>query len=449
MLNKSNRAINILSSILLLMMLSTTSSAQLNIEGSGKDLLIKNANILTITKGTIENGSILIHNGKIKFVGKQIAPSDNCRTVDANGRYVIPGIIDSHSHMGLEGGINESTSPVTPQVNIPDVIRHDDISFHRALAGGVTTIMTLHGSANVIGGLNCVLKLKWGKPAEELIIPEAKKGIKFALGENPKRSNVSNRSARRFPASRMGIMYTVRDEFTKAIEYMRKWKEYDLKKKGKIKKNKWEKKLEPIPPKRDLKMEALAKILKGEYGIICHAYRSDEMLAILKLGDEMGFKVTSFEHCLEGYKIADEIAKHGTIASIFADSWAYKIEAFDAIPYNAALMTERGVIVTLNSDSGERVRRLYQEAAKMLKYGGMSETEALKMITLNPAIMLGIDHRVGSLEVGKDADLAIFNGHPLSVYSKVEKTIIEGDIYFDLAKTKTTEKVLAEVKLKK
>ena len=277
----------------------------------------------------------------------------------------------------------------------------------------------------------------------------AKKGIKFALGENPKRSNVSNRSARRFPASRMGIMYTVRDEFTKAIEYMRKWKEYDLKKKGKIKKNKWEKKLEPIPPKRDLKMEALAKILKGEYGIICHAYRSDEMLAILKLGDEMGFKVTSFEHCLEGYKIADEIAKHGTIASIFADSWAYKIEAFDAIPYNAALMTERGVIVTLNSDSGERVRRLYQEAAKMLKYGGMSETEALKMITLNPAIMLGIDHRVGSLEVGKDADLAIFNGHPLSVYSKVEKTIIEGDIYFDLAKTKTTEKVLAEVKLKK
>ena len=195
--------------------------------------------------------------------------------------------------------------------------------------------------------------------------------------------------------------------------------------------------------------DILAKILKGEYGIICHAYRSDEMLAILKLGDEMGFKVTSFEHCLEGYKIADEIAKHGTIASIFADSWAYKIEAFDAIPYNAALMTERGVIVTLNSDSGERVRRLYQEAAKMLKYGGMSETEALKMITLNPAIMLGIDHRVGSLEVGKDADLAIFNGHPLSVYSKVEKTIIEGDIYFDLAKTKTTEKVLAEVKLKK
>ncbi|UCE07606.1 MAG: amidohydrolase family protein, partial [bacterium] len=282
------------------------------------------------------------------------------------------------------------------------------------------------------------------KPADELLIPSAMQGIKFALGENPKRSNTSNPSSRRFPASRMGVMFTIRKSFTEAKEYMRQWDEYELIKKGKIKKSVWEKNLEPIPPKRDLRLKALADILRGKLGIICHAYRADEMLALMELADEMGFKVTSFEHCLEGYKIADEIAQHGVIASIFADSWAYKMEAYDAIPYNAAILAERGVKVTINSDSAERVRRLYQEAAKTMKYGGLSETEALKTITLNPAIMLDIDDRVGSIEVGKDADLAIFNGHPFGVYSKVEMTLIEGEIYFDLAKAMTVEKLLAE-----
>jgi len=434
--------------ILIIVSISSPALAQLKIEGEGEDLLIKNATILTVTKGKLENGSILIHDGKIKAVGSNIATPDNVRTIDATGQFVMPGIIDSHSHMGSEGGINESTGTVTPEVNIQDVICHDDLSLYRALAGGVTTINTLHGSANVIGGRNAVLKLKWGKPAEELLVPGAMEGIKFALGENPKRSNMPGTAGRRFPASRMGVMFTVRKAFTEAKEYMRKWDEYELNKTGKIKTSKWEKKLEPIPPKRDLRLEALADIVRGRLGIICHAYRADEMLALMELGDEMGFKVTSFEHCLEGYKIADEIAQHGVIASIFADSWAYKMEAFDAIPYNAAIITERGVKVTINSDSAERVRRLYQDAAKTIKYGGLSETEALKTITLNPAIMLGIDDRVGSIEVGKDADLAIFNGHPFSVYAKVVMTLIEGEVYFDLSQAKTIEKVLAEANKK-
>ena len=423
---------------LIIFLTSLPLHAQLKVEGQGKDLVIKNATILTITKGTINNSSVLVQNGKIKAVGDNIKIPQNVRTIDASGRFVMPGIIDSHSHMGIEGGINEATRQVTPEVNIHDVIKPDDIAMQRALAGGVTAIQTLHGSANVIGGRNAIIKLKFGKPAEELFIPGAMVGIKFALGENPKRVSPG------FPNTRMGVMFTARQAFTEAKEYMRKWDEYELKQKGKIKKNKWEKNLDPIPPKKDLKLEALADILRGKFEIICHGYRADEMLALLKLGDELGFRINSFEHCLEGYKIADELAAHGTTASIFADSWAYKMEAFDAIPYNAALLTERGVVVTVNSDSPERVRRLYQDAAKCMKYGGMSETEALKTITLNPAKMLKIDKRVGSIEVGKDADIAIFNGHPFSVYSKVEMTIIEGEIYFDLNEVKNIEKVLAE-----
>lgn len=438
----------IIFSLPLFQLIGALTFAQLKVEGEGSDLFIKNATILTVTNGKIENGSIWIHNGKIKAVGANIAEPYNARVIDATGRFVMPGIIDSHSHMASEGGINEATRTVTPEVNIQDVIQPDDLSLYRALAGGVTTINTLHGSANVIGGRNAIIKLKWGKPAEELLVPGAMQGIKFALGENPKRSNMSSTSGRRFPASRMGVMFTVRQAFTEAKEYMRKWDEYELKKKDKIKSSKWEKNLAPIPPKRDLRLEALADILRGKLGIICHAYRADEMLALMELGDEMGFKVGSYEHCLEGYKIADELAEHGVIASIFADNWAYKMEAFDAIPYNAAILTERGVKVTVNSDSPERVRRLYQDATKTMKYGNMSETDALKTITLNPAIMLGIDDRVGSIEVGKDADLAIFNRHPFSVYTKVEMTIIEGEIYFDLAQAQTTEKLISEVQEK-
>lgn len=418
--------------------------AQLKVEGGGENLFIRNATILTISNGTIEDGSVLVQGGKIKAVGKDVPEPPGCRVVDAQGGFVMPGIIDSHSHMGIHGNVNESTGQVMPQVNIQEVIRHDDIYFQRALAGGVTAINTLHGSANVFGGRNAVIKLKFGKPAEELFIPGAKELIKMALGENPKRSRMAGMGQAQFPSTRMGIEYTIRDAFTQAKEYMRAWDEYEKKRKGQIKKTQWEKKSGLVPPKRDLRLETLAGILKGELEIICHAYRADEMLMIMNVGDEMGFKVGSFEHCLEGYRIADEMAARGVVASIFADSWAYKMEAFEAIPYNAAIMIERGIIVTCNSDSPERVRRLYQDAAKLMKYGDVPELEALKTITLNPAIWLGIDDKVGTIEVGKDADLAIFNYHPFCVYTRCQMTIIEGDIYFDLAEADTVEKLVAK-----
>jgi len=401
------------------------------VEGSGEVLLIKNATIFTITGETLDRGSILIHNGKIQEVGNSVSVPAAARVIDASGFSVMPGIIDSHSHMASEGGINEATGQVTPEINIHEVIRPDDITIQRALAGGVTVVNTLHGSANVIGGRNAVIKLKFGKPAEELLLENVRWGIKFALGENPKRVG-GLRAEDPFPNSRMGIEATIRLAFTEARDYMRRWEEYEARKAGKIKPGPWENRKNLMPPRRDLRLETLADILRGKLTIICHAYRADEMLMLMRLGDELGFKVGSFEHCLEGYRIAAELAEHGAIASIFSDAWAYKMEAFDAIPYNAALMTAHGVVVTINSDSGERVRRLYMDAAKTMKYGGMSELEALKTITLNPAIMLGIDDRVGSIEPGKDADLAIFNGHPLSVYSRVEMTLIEGEIYFDI-----------------
>ncbi len=424
--------------------LSLSVFGQLQVTGQGADLFIQNATLLTITNGTIENGAVWIQNGKIKAVGRNLAVPDNARVVDASRKYVMPGIIDSHSHMAIEGGINEFTGQVTPEVSIEDVIRHDDISLQRALAGGVVAINTLHGSANVIGGQNAIIKLKFGKPAEQLFIPGAMKGLKFALGENPKRSNFQTSAEKKFPATRMGIEVTLRDAFTRAKEYMRRWDEYEKKRAGKLPKNQWEKKAGLTPPRKDLRMETLIEVLKGERSPIVHAYRADEMLMIMQVAEDFGFKIGSFEHCLEGYKIADEIARHGAIASIFADMWGYKMEAFDAIPYDAAVLTEHGVLVTINSDSEERTRRLYQEAAKTIKYGGISEEDALKMITLNPAKMLHIDDRMGSLEVGKDGDLAIFSGHPFSVYSKVEMTIVEGDILFDLAQAKTTAKVLAD-----
>ncbi len=422
-------------------------SGQLIVQGEGSDLFIKNGTVLTVTNGTIENASVHIRNGKIHAVGRDLSIPQNSRVIDAAGHFIMPGIIDSHSHMGIEGGINESAATVCPEINIQDVIKPDDISFHRALAGGVTAINTLHGSANPIGGRNAVLKLKYGKPAEELLVPGAMEGIKFALGENPKRSNFSGPEGRRFPASRMGVMYEIRNAFTEAKEYMKEWEIYESKQKSKAHRNQWERRFGLLPPKRDLRLETLADILRGKLTVICHGYRAEEMLALMQLGDEMGFKVFSFEHCLEGYKIAPELAAHGVIASIFADSWAYKMEAFDAIPYNAAVLINNGVLVTINSDSGERVRRLYQEAARLLRYG-VSEEDALKTITINPAIMLGIDERTGSLEKGKDADIAIFNAHPFSVYTKCEMTLIDGEIYFDLKNTATAAALLDKARVK-
>jgi len=394
-------------------------------QGGSGVILIRNATIMTASHGTIKNGSILIRDGKIAAVGPNVNSSDQgVKVIDATGKYVTPGIIDCHSHTAVEGNVNEGTLSVTSMVRIRDVIDPYNPDIYRELAGGVTTLNILHGSANAIGGQNAVVKLKLGRPLEEWIIPDAPQGIKFALGENPKRSNFGGATPgpRRYPATRMGVEETIRDAFDRAKDYKRKWDEYESKKGS-----------DPnaIPPRRDLQLDALVEILDGKRMVHSHCYRDDEILMLLGLGDELGFHVQTLQHVLEGYKVANEIAAHKTGGSTFADFWSYKMEAYDAIPYNAALMADRGVVVTINSDSDERARRLYLEAAKTMKYGGLSEEEALRTATLNAAIQLGINKRTGSIDVGKDADIVIFSEHPFSVYTVPEMTIIEGQIYFD------------------
>jgi imidazolonepropionase-like amidohydrolase len=389
------------------------------------ETLIQNATILTASHGTIQNGSILIRDGKIAAVGPNVRARDaNARIIDASGKYVMPGIIDCHSHTAVDGNVNEGTLSVTAMVRIRDVINPYDVDVYRQLAGGVTAVNILHGSANSIGGQNAVLKLKLGKPVDQWFIPDAPPGIKFALGENPKRSNSQAQQGRprRYPATRMGVEETIREAFIRAKDYKREWQEYEAKKKTDS---------NAIAPRRDLVLEALVEILDGKRLIHAHCYRADEILMLLNLGDELGFKVQTLQHVLEGYKVADEISAHKAGASTFADSWAYKLEAYDAIPYNTALMTQRGVNVTVNSDSDERARRLFLDAAKGIRYGGMTEEAALRTITLNAAKQLAIDHRTGSIDVGKDADLVIFSHHPFSVYTVPEMTFIEGEIYFD------------------
>lgn len=391
---------------------------------TANEVLIRNATVLTVTKGTIRNGSVLIRDGKIAAVGTNVTPTPQAKVIDATGKFVMPGIIDAHSHMAIEGGGNEGTSPVTPNVRIADVIRDDDIAIYRALAGGTTIAHILHGSANVIGGTDAVIKLKWGRPAEEFLFG-APLGIKFALGENPKRSNANQpANNRRFPATRMGVEETLREAFTEARRYMKEWDEYDAaKRRGQ----------NVAPPRKDLKLDTLADVLRGKLIVHVHSYVAPEIVMMLNLADEFGFKVGTLQHVLEGYKVAKEIAAHGAHASTFADYWSYKWEAWDAIPYNTAIMAKRGVVVSVNSDSNERVRRLYQEAGRELHYsnGELTEDDALKLITLNPAIQLGIDKRVGSIEAGKDADLAIFSAHPFSSAAHVDMTMIDGQVYFD------------------
>src|SRR4026209_1185852 len=390
------------------------------------ETLIKNATVLTVTRGTLANTDVLIRNGKIAAVGKNLSASPNARVIDATGKFVMPGIIDCHSHSMLDT-INEGTLAVTSMVRTQDVLNTTDVDLYRELAGGVTTLNLLHGSANPIGGLNTVVKIKYGRPASEFLFPGAMPGIKFALGENVKRSSTPNQPGvtRRYPNTRMGVEETIRDAFTRARDYKRTWDEY----RAASAKDK-----NLIPPRRDLQPEPLVEILEGRRYVHAHCYITSEILMLISLADEFGFKVKSFQHVLEGYKVAKEVAAHGAGASMFADSWAYKIEAYDAIPDTAAIMTRAGVVVSMNSDSDERARRLNIEAAKAMRYGDLTEEQALKLITMNPAIQLGIQDRVGSLDTGKDADLAIWNGHPFSVYARVDTTFIDGDVYFDREK---------------
>jgi imidazolonepropionase-like amidohydrolase len=388
-------------------------------------VFIQNATLLTVTQGTIEHGSILIRDGKIAAFGTDVTAPDGATVIDAAGQFVIPGIIDCHSHIAVDGSVNEGGPAVSSMVNIADVLNPADVNIYRDLAGGVTTANILHGSANPIGGQTVVIKLRWGKQASQLPFEGALPGIKFALGENPKHSNFGPPAGTpaRYPATRLGVEEVIRKAFIEAREYKKQWDDYNQRKSA------GDHNL--IPPRRDLRLEPLVEVLEGRRYVHSHCYRADEILMLLRVAREFGFKVRTFQHVLEGYKVADEIAVSGAGGSTFSDWWAYKIEAYDAIPYNAALMQERGVVVSINSDSAEEARHLNQEAAKTMKYGEVSANDALKMITLNPAIQLGIDNRVGSIDVGKDADLVIYNHDPLSVYAVAQKTLIDGQVYFD------------------
>jgi imidazolonepropionase-like amidohydrolase len=402
-------------------------------------IAIENVDILTMgPAGTIEDGTVLIRDGKIAAVGKDVRVPNGAERIDGTDRWLIPGIIDAHSHIAVEGQVNEGSLAVTSMVGIEDVLDPTDISIYRALAGGVTAANVLHGSANPIGGKNQVIKLRWGADAEGLKLAGAPKGIKFALGENPKRSNNSGGpgATQRFPATRMGVMDVIRQVFVDAREYQAAWDEHEAALGAGRR---------AIPPRRDLKLEALVEILEGERLVHCHSYRADEILQMLRLAEEMGFRITTLQHVLEGYRVADEIAAHGAGASTFSDWWGYKVEAYGAIPHNAAIMTRRGVLVSINSDDAEEMRHLNLEAAKTMKWGGLSAEEALALVTINPAKQLGIDSRVGSIEKGKDADLVLYQGHPLSAYSKVEKTFVDGKVYFDVEGDRARRQRIAEL----
>jgi len=395
-------------------------------------ILIKGATVITVTKGTIENGDILIRDGKIEKVGKEIRAPKNCKILDASGKYVMPGIIDAHSHIGVSSwpGVdanddgNEATDPITPQVRAEDSFNTEDPAIRRAVAGGVTAIQSTPGSANLIGGQTVTLKLKPGKSLDEMKIEDAPPGMKMALGENPKRV-YGKRD--KMPSTRMGNFAVLREWFVKGSDYSEEWKRYERVKA----KNK-----NAEAPERDLRLEALSDVLDGKYLVHVHCYTKDEMLKMIEIADEFGFEIRSFEHTLEGYKIADTLAARNIAACTWTDWWGFKVEAWEGIPHSPGIMASRGVKVVFHSDSGNQIQRLWLDAAKAVRFG-MDRQSAFEGLTINPAWTLGIDHQTGSIEVGKDADLAIFSGYPFNIYSQVEFTIVDGEIVFDRSKEPT------------
>ena len=388
-----------------------------------ENIIIKNANVWTLeAEGNIENCDVIIEDGKIIAFGQNLSVDEsNYRIINGEGMHLTPGIVDEHSHIALTG-VNEGSQSVTSEVRMKDVVNSEDVNIYRQLAGGVTTAQLLHGSANPIGGQSAIIKLRWGSTPEEMLVEGADEYIKFALGENVKRSRAP--SSTRFPDSRMGVEQVFVDAFNRAKIYSDNWSNYNsLSKKEKI---------NSVQPRKDLELDALVDILNGEMFITCHSYVQSEINMLMKVAEQFDFNVATFTHILEGYKVADKMSDHGVGASTFSDWWAYKNEVKEAIPYNAALMAMAGVVTAINSDSREMARRLNQEAGKSIKYGGMDEIEALKLVTLNPAKLLHLDDRIGSIKVGKDADLVLWTDHPLSIYTKPSKTIVDGKVYFDI-----------------
>jgi len=394
--------------------------AQTPTPGAAPDFVIKNATVMTASHGTLERGSVWVHQGKIAGVGLTVSAPADATVIDATGKFLTPGIIDPHSHSALGNDINEATSPVTPAMMMIDAFDNMDSALYRALAAGVTTELLLHGSANVIGGQAVVIKNKFGLSRDQMLFPNAPRSIKFASGENPKRVYGSRNE---LPSTRMGNFEVMRQSFEDARAYMASWDAYN----AKVAKND----KDATAPKRDLKLEALADVLRGKLMVQIHCYRADEFLTEEAIAREYGYKIRAFHHALEMYKVGDQIAPTGTAIATFADWWGYKDEAWDAIPWNATMSMREGVRVALKSDSNDYVRRLNQEGGKMIHYGGATEDEALQMITLNPAWIIGVDDRVGSIDTGKDADLVLWNVDPLSTYARAEKVFIDGELFFD------------------
>ncbi len=385
---------------------------------------IKNATVWTNeVEGILKETDVILADGKIKSVGKNLVTPSGAIVIDGTGKHVTPGIIDEHSHIAISNGVNEGGQSVTAEVSIADVVNSEDINIYRQLSGGVTTSQLLHGSANCIGGQSAIIKLRWGQLPEKMKIAGADGFIKCALGENVKQSNWGEGYRSRFPQTRMGVEQTFIDAFTRAREY--------------------EKKINTPNFRRDLECDVLLEILNKKRFITCHSYVQSEINMLMHVADSFGFKVNTFTHILEGYKVADKMKVHGANASTFSDWWAYKMEVADAIPYNGALLHKMGVNTSFNSDDAEMARRLFQEAGKAVKYGNVSEEDALKFVTLNPAKMLHLDNNIGSLKVGKDADVVVWTGNPLSVYSRAQQTIIDGILYFDLEKDQLLKKEIA------
>ncbi len=388
--------------------------------------------------GKLQQADVVIHNGKILAIGEALDEASvfgsnvpAYERIDARGKHLTPGIVDEHTHIAATRGINEGTQASSAEVTIQSSVNSEDVNIYRQLAGGVTTAQILHGSANPIGGQSAIIKFRWGASPQEMLFEEASPFIKFALGENVKQSNWGSDYRSRFPQTRMGVEQVYYDHFYRAREYDQAWKDHRQAVRNASRKARRNNTL-PAAPRRDLELETLAQILNEERFVTCHSYRQDEINMLMHVADSMGFTINTFTHILEGYKVADKMAEHGAGGSSFSDWWAYKFEVKDAIPYNGAVLHGQGIVTAFNSDDAEMARRLNQEAAKAVKYGGVSEEEALKFVTLNPAKLLRIDHRVGSIAVGKDADIVLWDDHPLSVYARAEQTYVDGTKYYDL-----------------